>query len=213
MFYVIIELGDNMIMDTISMNVDVKLFEYLNSNENLSENQKKILYDYLCIIKSIYDKYIGNYVFDNVSELIRTLKIQEIDETSEISYDKNSNTLMLGKLALNHEYNTYKSLFELTSQSYDEENHSYNSGIIIKSENGTEYGKRLNDLIISKLIAYNTGYTLSDESIANNDELVKNITDVIGSEKLVTYFAYGNGKLLFSELFSNKNISEEKLSN
>lgn len=183
--------------------VDVNLFSYINDNNNLSEEQKKNLYDMLNVIKSIYDRYIGDYTFDNVSEIIKTLKIVEADENHEISYDKNNNELILGKSDKNQEYNTYKSLFELTSQRYDRKTNSYVSGIIVKSSNGDEYGKNLNELLISKIITYNTSYSNKEESISQNDELLKNITDKVGAEKLVSCFAYAHGKMLYSKIFSN----------
>lgn len=192
------------IENNFSYSVDTNLFDYINSNQNLTESQKSRLYDMLNIIKFIYDKYVGDYNFDNVAELIKTVKITEKGEDSEILYDKDNNELVLGKSQNNKEYNTYKCLIELTSQRFDRKTNSYLTGVIVKSEDGHEYGKKLNDLIISKLITYNTGYSLASESIFENDELLKNITDTIGSEKLVAYFTNANGKQLFTELFNKE---------
>ena len=93
------------------MSIDTKLYESLNNNSNLSVSQKELLYAYLIQIKrSIFDPYISDFNFDNILMLLQNLKVVEGSENEIIYYDKQSNTLVLGKSPKDQEFNTYRSL-------------------------------------------------------------------------------------------------------
>ena len=146
------------------MSIDTKLYESLNNNSNLSVSQKELLYAYLIQIKrSIFDPYISDFNFDNILMLLQNLKVVEGSENEIIHYDKQNNTLVLGKSPKDQEFNTYRSLLNLICQRYDEEDKKYNSGLTITID-GKEYGNKLNDLLIDYLITINTGLFIKEDS-------------------------------------------------
>ena len=177
---------------------------YLESNENLSENQKKLLEEQLDFIASVYELYGAEYNFGNISYLIKTLKLKEGSLEDDISYDKDSNVIILGKSNNNREYNSYKSLFSLTSRSYNEELNRYTNGLIINID-GEEYGSKLNDLLVDKMIIYVRPSLVKDDDkeltkINVHDRVIYDITRLFSLEFVVTCFAEGNGKLLFDKI-------------
>lgn len=146
------------------MNIDNRLYESLNNNSNITNNQKELLYSYLLQVKkNIFDPYIPDFNFDNILNLLQNLKVVEGSDNEIIHYDKSNNTLILGKLPDNQEFNTYRSLINLICQRYDEEDKKYNSGLTITID-GKEYGTKLNDLLIDYLININTGLFIKEDS-------------------------------------------------
>lgn len=146
------------------MNIDNRLYESLNNNSNITNNQKELLYSYLLQVKkNIFDPYIPDFNFDNILNLLQNLKVVEGSDNEIIHYDKSNNTLILGKSPDNQEFNTYRSLINLICQRYDEEDKKYNSGLTITID-GKEYGTKLNDLLIDYLININTGLFIKEDS-------------------------------------------------
>ena len=182
------------------MDNDTRLYDALEQNNFIKDEQRVIINNYLQVIKTIYDKYDVNYTFDGILGLIQNLKVVEGTANEGISYDKNNNILILGKSPENVEFNTIKSLLQLTSQSYDEETKKYNSGLVITND-GVEYGTKINDLFTDRLITIMTGYSKEDESEVTKinalDTVLMDIQKIVDASSLVTYYAYGKGNMLF----------------
>ena len=190
------------------------LVSSLNSNANISKNQKEMLFKYFIQIKNdILDSYLDNYSFDNVSHLIEQLKLVPGKDNDIIYYDKSSNSLVIGKSPNNQVFNTYKSLIKLICQSYNQNN--INSGLEVTID-GKKYGSILNDLLIDYIITINTGLISSDDmsvdKINSKDVMVFCFEEMAGgASSLMNYFAYGEGDKLYSkisEMLGEENTKE-----
>ena len=205
--YGIIKLGDTM---------DNKLYDSINSNSNLNDSQKIKINNYLQTIKYFYSLYGVEYDFENISNILNTLRIVDGTETEEISYNRENNIIILGKSPSNVEFNSIKCLLELCSQRYDLDEQKLNNGLIIEKDN-KEYGKQLNESLIKFLTTLITGLSteaddkLTDEDI-NKDrrfDVLHKIQELVGVKTVVESFANAKGEFLFNEL--SKYIDKEQL--
>ena len=186
------------------MNINSRLYDTIESNPNIKD--KTWFNQNLKFAESIYKVYDVDYNYDNLLEIIKKIKIVETNEDEDIHYEKDTNTLVLGKMEENKEFKLCKSFLEITSQGFDKKNNSYTSGIIYKDEEGNELGKRINEILINELIVINTGLSIDnvEELISINplDTVIKDILSITGSNNLITYFAFGQGEILFEQISS-----------
>lgn len=205
--YGIIMLGDTM---------DDKLLEILNNNSNLDDSQKIKINNYLQAVKLFYGKYGVEYNFENISDILRTLKIVEGTDKEEISYNNEQNVIILGKSPKNVEFNSVKCLLEFCSQKYDKETGKYNSGILIKKDD-KEYGKEVNKCLTNFLTTMATDLCREEDEELTIEEMLKDrrpdvlhmIQEFVSAEKLVEYYSNADGQGLFNEL--SKNIDPNQL--
>ena len=181
------------------------LVDSLNKNPNMTKDQKEMLYKYFITIKEdIFDQYISDYDFSNSSFLIENVKLVSGGTDDIIHYDKDSNSLVIGKSPDNQAFNTYKSLIELVSQNYDESQNKVTSGLSVTID-GKKCGSKLNDLLTEYIITINTGMfsknDMDESKINSKDVMVFCFEDMAGgAEKLMEYFTYGNGEKLYLEI-------------
>jgi len=188
------------------MSINNDLYNAIESNESIKD--KPDFAEKLLFAKAIYDTYDVNYSFDNIINIIKNIKIEKADENHTISYDSKTNTLTLGDSPIDKDYNYYKSFLQITSQSYNEDTKSYNNGIIYKDIDNKEYGTKINDLLISELITINTGLQEGKKEneeitpINPLDTIIRDCLSITGYNKLITYFAYGQGDKIFNLISS-----------
>ena len=186
------------------MSIDSRIYDAIENNSSITN--KAWFNEKLQFAKSIYSVYDVDYNYDNILDIVKNIKIIEEDAQQNIHYDRKLNTLVIDKNSKNIEFELCKSFLEITSQSYDEKSNTYNSGITFTDEDGNELGKKINDILIDELITINTGLSLDDDqeltAINPLDTIVKDMLSITGTNNLITYFAFGQGKILFEHISS-----------
>ena len=176
------------------MSIDNELYKAIESNDNIKE--KEWFNNNLQFVKEVYNTYGIEYDFSNALDIIKNINIVEVED--EIKYDKESNTLQIGKSS-NPYYDMCKSFIQIASQ----------DGLSRIDKAGKKEWDRLNEIIIDRLILNTTGITKKedseDEKYAKEDEIMYKMTRVVPYDKLISYFAYSQGDKLYSEYFDQSN--------
>lgn len=200
--------------------MEKKVMDNLNNNPNLSDDNRIMIYQGLCDIKSFIEGcYEVNINFDNILNILATVKLVDVEDAdSYFSYSSSDNQITRKKTDDEDMiFDFCSSLFRLLSQRYDSDANKYRSGLLIEDENGI-HNNLLNDEVISRLTTMYTG--LEDKKRIDTDTrdkedgtcirdvIVNDMSEVVGFQNLLAHFFDARG-IEFYETLAEK-ISEEK---
>lgn len=182
----------------------------LDNNPNLSADNRTVIYEGLCNIKNlVHNCYQVNINFDNISQILSTVKIIDVDDAdSYFSYSRSDNQIIRKKTDDKYMiFDFYSSLLRLISQRYDFSANKYNSGLLIEDENGTR-NSLLNDELISRLTTLLTrcedrkrvDVTDKEDGTSIQDIIINDMSETVGIQNLLTYFFDARGIEFYESL-------------
>ena len=191
------------------------LSDSLNTNVNLSMFARNIIASTVCDYNEFFNEQNVEIDVDNLCELISSVTLEEKDNlSSAMKYDSEKNCINFSKsinyneTQINHEFK--KSILSIITNVYSIETDKHSQGVSFEMNN-QKYGDIINDKLGERVIEL--VYGNEDDKLITLpntlDELSYDFEEMIGSERLLTYFVNGRGDLFYSNVLSLCETEEE----